>query len=541
MARTRPFAALRRQLQLALHADARGVPLHETRAHFEQLTHEAAGVALGRRRFMQLSATALTALGTLGAGHALSGCAREDHASDVHVGIVGAGIAGLLCGYRLKQAGVRVSLYDAATRAGGRMLSARGKLAEGQLAELGGELIDTGHYTLRRLAKELGLALDEVKDYPADTRADTYFFGGKNVLPSVLAESFRPLAAQMQKDVKAAAKNKDAFAHLDAMSIAEYLSSVPDVDPVLAQVIKVAYIGEFGRELEEQSAFNLLSMIDAGTPDPFRIFGDSDERYHTHLGNDAFPNKLAGKLQAELELDRRLVRVKKLATGKLQLTLDRSGSSIEATFDKVVLALPFTMLRSVELDAELPSDKQTMIQTLGYGTNAKVIGQFSSRIWLEQDHASGSAFTEGSPQCLWDTSRKQAGKSGVLTVFLGGQAGLASGAGSAEDRMRAFLPDIDAVFPGAQAAYKDGSALRMHWPSAPFCLGSYACYLPGQAGWSGSEGAKVGNLHFCGEHTSASFQGYMEGAAESGERAADEIFEAIGLTQRTTHARSFVA
>ena len=63
----------------------------------------------------------------------------------------------------------------------------------------------------------------------------------------------------------------------------------------------------------------------------------------------------------------------------------------------------------------------------------------------------------------------------------------------------------------------------MHWPSSPLFLGSYACYLPGQAAWSGTEGETEGHLYFCGEHTSEDFQGYMEGAAESGQRVADEI------------------
>jgi monoamine oxidase len=67
----------------------------------------------------------------------------------------------------------------------------------------------------------------------------------------------------------------------------------------------------------------------------------------------------------------------------------------------------------------------------------------------------------------------------------------------------------------------------MYWPTAPFALGSYACYLPGQAVWSGTESEAVGQLHFCGEHTSENFQGYMEGAAESGERAAAEVLAAV--------------
>jgi len=63
----------------------------------------------------------------------------------------------------------------------------------------------------------------------------------------------------------------------------------------------------------------------------------------------------------------------------------------------------------------------------------------------------------------------------------------------------------------------------MHWPSVEHIRGSYACYLPGQASFTGLEGERAGNLHLCGEHTSVDFQGYMNGGAETGERAAAEL------------------
>lgn len=75
---------------------------------------------------------------------------------------------------------------------------------------------------------------------------------------------------------------------------------------------------------------------------------------------------------------------------------------------------------------------------------------------------------------------------------------------------------IDAIFPGTRAKYRPGSALRMHWPSMPYAKGSYACFLPDQARFSGHEAEPVGYLYFAGEHTSEEFQGYMNGAVESG-------------------------
>jgi monoamine oxidase len=79
------------------------------------------------------------------------------------------------------------------------------------------------------------------------------------------------------------------------------------------------------------------------------------------------------------------------------------------------------------------------------------------------------------------------------------------------------------VFPGARAAY-DGRVARMHWPTARFFEGSYGCYRPGDyTSFVGSEAEAVGNVHFAGEHTSTEAQGFLEGAVESGIRAAREI------------------
>jgi monoamine oxidase len=270
--------------------------------------------------------------------------------------------------------------------------------------------------------------------------------------------------------------------------------------------------------------FNLLWLIDSETPDPFRIFGDSDERFHAHLGSDTFTTRLSAALEREVELGSRLVRVQELRNGRLRLAFDRDGSAREQDYDQVVLALPWTLLRQVELKVALPQEKRQMIAELGYGQNSKHILQFEGRPWREQG-SSGSSFSDNGLQSTWDTTRGQRGDSGVLTVFLGGQQSVASRQTSGD----AFVPAIDQLFPGAGGQYRAGSALRMYWPTAPFALGSYACYLPGQAAWSGSEAEAVGQLYFCGEHTSEDFQGYMEGAAESGERAASEVLAALGV------------
>ncbi|MBZ0116254.1 MAG: FAD-dependent oxidoreductase, partial [Sandaracinaceae bacterium] len=195
----------------------------------------------------------------------------------------------------------------------------------------------------------------------------------------------------------------------------------------------------------------------------------------------------------------------------------------------VVLTLPFTMLRMVDVEAGLfADDKAQIVSELGYGQNSKLMMQLTSKPWRTTSMAGGAGFTDNGAQTFWETSRGQSGELGILTHFAGGDGGLALGAGTPDSQATRILPLLDAVFPGTQAAF-NGRALRMHWPQAPFHGGSYACYRPGQWEFFGVEGRAEGNIHFAGEHTSEDYQGYMEGAAESGARAAREILAALGI------------
>ena len=136
-------------------------------------------------------------------------------------------------------------------------------------------------------------------------------------------------------------------------------------------------------------------------------------------------------------------------------------------------------------------------------------------------------------QTSWETSRKQAGTAGVLTNFTGGAHGIALGQGSAKQQAAAAVAALDRVFPGVAAARGNAAEARMHWPSNPWVLGSYACFRPGDwASIGGVMGASVGGLHFAGEHCSLAAQGFMEGGCESGEKAALAVLAQHGGAQK---------
>ena len=319
------------------------------------------------------------------------------------------------------------------------------------------------------------------------------------------------------------------FERIDAMSIPEWLmmeAGLP-ANAMIKELLEIAYLEEYGIEAAMQSAWNMIYLIDYETPDPFRVFGDSDERFHIHEGNDALPTALADDLEADqLHLDHRLTRVA-VAGDRYELTFDVSGAPVTVFADHVVYALPFTKLREVDLTAAgLSEDKLDVISNLGYGTNAKLMLQFTDRHWETAQMSGGGAITDvGELQTIWATSRGQDGTQGILTNFVGGNRGLTMGEGTPESQAQQVLPWINTVFPGTAAKYIANSAIRMHWPSYEFAKGSYAGYLVGQWKYFGTEGTREGNQHFCGEHCSEDYQGYMEGGAETGLLVAAEILD----------------
>jgi monoamine oxidase len=364
---------------------------------------------------------------------------------------------------------------------------------------------------------------------------------GAQVPEATVVEQFTAVASAMADAVEAADNEDDdtAFIELDNTPLSDWLDeNVPPADyPELHAILTAAYRGEFGLETSEQSALNMLYLIGSDEPEPFRIFGESDERYHAHLGSEIFPAKLAEKLAGSIELDSQLIALK--GDSELGFTLtfkNKSGGTRTVEAPRVVLAIPFSVLRKVELDVPLSELKKQIIEELGYGTNAKIMGSFESRVWRDEHESLGSVTTDLAFQQVWDTSIGQGGEHGLLTNFLGGEAGVAVGKGEAEDYYTGILPELEAVFPGVTEAYRAGTARRMHWPTQPYTLGSYTCYRPGQWSFWTHEGEREGNVHFCGEHTSADFQGWMEGGAETGAVVAAEILTDLEIEPSGKHS-----
>jgi monoamine oxidase len=455
-------------------------------------------------------------------------------ASDSPVLIVGAGVAGLTTAYRLRQAGVPVAIVEASQRVGGRLVSVINAAGETGTVELGGEFIDSRHTAVRSLAAELGLELADLRQADAGLEREILYFQGQRISETKVIEEFAPLAHQINRDLQPL-RTRDITYHqpspeaqrLDRLSLAAYLAEAP-VSPMIDQLVRVAYITEFGRDAEEQSCLNMLFLIGAEVG-KWSTYGVSDERYHVIGGNDQIPKRLAAQLADAIEFGTVLESLRVTDDQRYRVSLRRESTSLERTYDRIVVTVPFTVLRQVELAVELPPIKRLAIDTLGYGTCSKLAVPYRERIWRTRYGCTISIYTDQDFQNTWESARYAPGPGGWVTDLRGGKQGLQLGLNTPEFHAADLTRQLDAIFPGINQV-SQGQALRSVWASEPYALGSYSCYLPGQ--WTtigGSEAERVGNLWFAGEHCSLGSQGYMNGACESGEAVAQEILADLGV------------
>ncbi len=297
------------------------------------------------------------------------------------VAIVGAGLGGLTCAYRLRQAGVIATVYEGNTRLGGRCWSIRGAFNDAQVAEHGGELIDQAHTEIRQLAQELGLSLDNLLSAEQNGTEPFYYFGGRRQTFAETTDAVKQVWQALHRDLSAASypTTFDSYTSagfaLDHMSILQWIESrVPGghASP-LGQLLDVAYNIEYGAEVNDQSVLNLIYLLGYSGPGQFRIFGPSNEKYHVRGGNDQIVSRLAAALDGQIETDAALSSIARLSDGRYTLTFGGGRTRRSVTADQVVLALPFSKLREVDYSkAGFVEPKTFAIKEMPIGANAKL-------------------------------------------------------------------------------------------------------------------------------------------------------------------------
>jgi monoamine oxidase len=508
-----------------------GMPLVEFAEHAQEVRQR-------RREFLKNCAGA-AALGVGLAALPNTAMAATFKCNLPSVAIIGGGMAGLNCAWELKKHGIRSTIYEAAKRVTGRIFTDRTTFAsQNMFSDLGGEYIDTGHTTMRALARRYGLKL---LDYNDDAPLiDTYFdFGGRRRTVQELLNGYQPIADAVDAaydeftdpDGTVLFNDANGGERLDGLSVRDFLAPI-NAASWIKKLIDVGYETEFGLDGNVNNCINMIYLISTEVKKmkkkgEFDFYGVSDERFHCAQGNDAIPRAVANDLaDGQIEMEKVLTAARCRADGRYVLTF---ACGREITVDHVVFALPFSKLREVDLTGlNLPAWKTRAINEISYGKITKVITGHSRRVWREQGFI-GDAFTDQAFQQITETSRMQPGATGILENYTVGSRAVQTGGGTVAQQVQIYHDQVERIYPGLKSTY-NGNKVRMAWHLYPFTKAAYSSYTVGQyTAIAGSEPIRVGNLHFCGEHTTVEFQGWMEGAARSGADAAAEVGADLSL------------
>lgn len=468
------------------------------------------------------------------------------------IAVVGAGIAGLNAALTLQDAGLSCTIYEASNRIGGRMHSDILTWADGMVGESCGEFIDAEHETIRQLITRFGLDTTDLGGGRADHAQSLLYFFHRFYGAEELAQDFGVLAPLLQQQFQDAgfptthAHCTPEGVRLDHLSVYEWIEQYVQgghTVPV-GHLLDTACSGFYGLDTHEQSALNLVYLF--GSRDPARgplTSGPMQTSYKIVGGNEQLPRAIARSLPPGcIQVGHQLVALERTSDASLTLTFAGAFGTHQVQCDCAILALPFSALRHVDYRrAGFDPLKRMAIEELGYGTISKLFLQFDRPYWNQDGpwpHAdSGFVLTDLDMQTLWDASRGQPGSCGLLVDYTSGTRGAAytpptaysttDNAPIIQQYAQNCLQQLEALFPGISAHYSGRAALS--YPTGdPFLLGSYACWRVGQyTRFAGYEGVRQGSVHFAGEHCSVEFQGFMEGAAREGARAAREIVQEV--------------
>jgi monoamine oxidase len=411
--------------------------------------------------------------------------------------VIGAGLAGLTSAYELTKAGHDVAVLEARNRAGGRVLTLR-DFADGLYAEAGGEWVEHNHDYILKYIEEFGLGL-----YRGSFRdAEPLNFSPRSRQPHEKLQS-------IIKQIKPFEDKNPSRAEYDRISFYELLRQInaPQemIDQMQREVSNLMAIN-----IESISALHLLSEFALPeTRASFRIAG----------GNDSVPKSLASELRERIFYSRPVVRIEHGASN-VQVTFLENGSPQKITADRLILAAPFTCVRRMELAPALSQQKMKAIESLGYGQILKAPLQFRERFWLR---AKGDArkSLEGMIGSVYEASGGQPGPRGLLVAYIPDKSGMEIAGLRADERLAGVLAKVSEIHPQTRR-YFEGGVVKW-WQEDEWAGGAYAYFRPGEAaGIRPAIALAEGRIHFAGEHT-AGWQGYMNGAIESGHRAAGEV------------------
>jgi monoamine oxidase len=431
----------------------------------------------------------------------------------VSVIVAGAGLAGLSAARELEARGAAVTVVEGRGRVGGRVWTLRDTFASRQHAEAGADLIEGEQEHVLGLAKALGLEPVRILRgsfgfYGPDGRGTRRIYGG----PSAFAQIGRYLAPEA-KDFTLAEERWDSpvAAAIGRRSVRQWLDGID-----APKRLKAGLGGLRGFFLADPEDLSLLALVEqfATSGPPGR-----DHIYRIRGGNDRLATGVVQRLRGALLLNTMVRRVVQ-HDNRVTVTIEALGQPhTEITAEYFVCAVPASTARSIAFEPALPEPQQEAIAHLRYGCATRLLLQFERRFWRKRGrpNAFGTDLETGA---VWDGNEQQKGPPGILSFLAGGQASRALQDILHREGERGVAQRLDWLGKPSRLL----ASQTVVWDRDPLARGGYAYFDPGfNPLWRAWLARATGRIAFCGEHTSIKYQGYMNGAIETGLRAAAEV------------------
>ena len=441
--------------------------------------------------------------------------------------IVGAGLAGLVAAYELVRAGHNVTLLEAQTRAGGRVLTLRSPFGEGLYADAGATRIPDNHDWTLRYAELFGLPLEPFQ--PVDLSTVYHLRGRRQVAApganvdwpypitatekatgvTVLIRQIVDRATQEHGDPTLSGWPSPSLRSYDELSFDDFLRT-RGISPGGIELHR-ALSGGY-----DYSAVSALWVIRN------RFWRQKTQRYSKITGgNDRLPEAFATRLAERIRYGTHVMSIEQ-DDRQVRANYLQGGIRHSVTADRLICTVPLPVLRDISIPSLSPA-KRRAIREVPYFNCTKVFLQMRKPFWVDQ-RLSGFALSDLPVQEVWNLAHGERSSRGLLLAYMVGANALRMARKPEVERVRTTLAGMEAVFPGARDHY-EGAATKS-WDDDPWARGANAYYKPGQmTTLAPIVGVPEGRIHYAGEHTSP-WNNWMQGALESGHRAAMEVHAA---------------
>lgn len=422
--------------------------------------------------------------------------------------IIGAGFAGLAAAYKLKNAGWNVVVLEARERVGGRVHSVRmspnglalpyGQASAGSLVcELGAEWVGESHERIKALCHDFGIPLQKHQFDDYLLRDGRVYRPGEWGFSPQAKQAFEKLIAGYEKLTPLAKSKLDKY---DWWTYLEKIGFTPD-DLRLRDLMDST---DFGESIRHVSAFAALAEYAESSP-------KNEMDYKMTGGNSRLTFELARRVGiGNIRLDSPVAEIRQ-KRGEITV---RSGANLFSG-DAVICTVPINSLLKIKFDPPLPPTQRDAAERLTYARICKNSVLYDERFWRDENFSMVSDVTS---HFYFHSTQNQQGKQGILTSYAVGEKADILASQSDDRRMRVITNDLIDFNPNAPKLARGIASYA--WQRDEFTDGAYALYKPGQ--WFGIRPILArphGKILFAGEHV-ADWQGFMEGAIETGEAAA---------------------